>query len=78
MPDIPCRLAKLETLVDKQSKEMCCLEEDVKESLKEITETLKQMQQDTAKQKGFISGAVFVLSAIAACVSYIMNKFIGS
>ena len=75
MPNPECRLAKLEERVSNMQQDICCLDDDVKKSLSEIVETLQDMQRESAKQKGFIGGAVFVVGALSTVLVSIFHKF---
>jgi hypothetical protein len=78
MPDHACRLAQLEERVTNMQKELCCLDEDVKESLKDILNTLQQMKQEDAKRKGFVGGAVWVITGILGVAAWGFHKYFGT
>lgn len=78
MPDTSCRLAQLEERVANMQKELCCLDEDVKESLKDILNTLQEMKQEDAKRKGFIGGAMWVITGIVGVAAWTFHKYFGN
>lgn len=77
MPDAACRLAQLEERVNNMQKELCCLDEDVKKSLSDILETLQTIREEDAKRKGFIGGAMWVITGIFGVAAWGFHKYFG-
>ena len=66
MPDIGCRVAKIEQRQESQSKDIT----DIKQILEEVRDT----QRD---QKGFVRGVVFAITAILSAGGFFINHFYG-
>jgi hypothetical protein len=78
MPDAACRLAQLEERVAHMQKELCCLDEDVKASLKDILDTLHYMKREDAKRKGFVGGAMWVITGMVGIATWTFHKYFGT
>lgn len=76
MPDLECRLAKLEEKVtnkianDKEDKE------ELMEIVNKIAFNVQTMREEKAKEKGFYGGVVFVIGGIATVASVVINKYL--
>ncbi|MGZ4968061.1 MAG: hypothetical protein ACXV8O_01480 [Methylobacter sp.] len=77
MSDIECRVAKLEQRLDGLCRELTEDKEDSKELMKDISEKLNAIIATQSKQKGFWSGVVFVISAVAGSFGMITYFFTG-
>lgn len=75
MPDLPCRVAKLEENLKNVSDDSKEFRESVTVSLKEIVETLQEMQLERSKQMGYIGGISTVVGGIAAIATFVINKY---
>lgn len=62
MPDLECRLAKIEERV-----------EIMQSSHKEVTDKLDKLIDQQQKQIGFIGGVSFALTVIASGLAWILN-----
>ena len=63
MPDLECRLAKVE---ERMSNHI--------EAVSEMKDTLNEMNMTMKRQQGFMAGVVFAVSSIVAGVTYFLNK----
>jgi hypothetical protein len=75
MPDLSCRVAKLEEQLKNVSEDGKEFREGVTISLKEIVETLQEMQVERSKQVGYIGGISTAVGGIAAIATFIINKY---
>jgi hypothetical protein len=75
MPDLPCRVAKLEENLKNVSDDSKEFRESITVSLKEIAETLQEMQLERSKQMGYIGGISTVVGGIAAIATFVINKY---
>jgi hypothetical protein len=78
MPDESCRIAKLEAFRDSfidEFREHCRREETESKERREILEEVRDKQM---KMTGFLSGAAFVITALASIVGVVINKLLGS
>ena len=67
MPDINCRVARIEQQQENQLQ-------DISE-IKQILEEVRDTQRD---QKGFVRGVAFAMTAILSAGGFIFNHFYGS
>jgi hypothetical protein len=75
MPDLSCRVAKLEEQLKNVSEDSKEFRESVTVSLKEIVETLQEMQVERSKQVGYIGGISTAVGGIAAIATFVINKY---
>jgi hypothetical protein len=75
MPDLPCRVAKLEENLKNVSDDSKEFRESITVSLKEIAETLQEMQVERSKQIGYIGGISTAVGGIAAIATFVINKY---
>ena len=75
MPDLSCRVAKLEENLKNVSEDSKEFRESVTVSLKEIVETLQEMKLERSKQIGYIGGISTAVGGIAAVATFIINKY---
>lgn len=75
MPDLSCRVAKLEENLKNVSEDGKEFRESVTVSLKEIVETLQEMKLERSKQIGYIGGISTAVGGIAAVATFIINKY---
>jgi len=76
MPDLECRVAKLEQKIDIKIEDDKNYREEVSEMLKEIRTCIKDMELARSKEKGFIGGIVFIVGAVASIATVVMNKLL--
>lgn len=74
MPDLECRVAKLEQKIDIKIEDDKEYREETSEILKEIRESIKEMELAKSKEKGFIGGVVFIVGAVASIGTVAVNK----
>lgn len=75
MPDLPCRVAKLEEKLTAESNDSREFREEVRSSLREIAETVHNLQLQREKQVGFIAGVAAVIGGVVTVIGYFFNKF---
>ena len=75
MPDLECRVAKLEQKLDMKIVDDKEYREEVSEILRSIQSSIKEMQLEKSKEKGFIGGVVFIVGAVASIATIAVNKF---
>ena len=63
MPDINCRVARIEQQQDDQSQDIV----DIKKLLEEVRDTQKS-------QQGFVRGVAFSVTAIISAVGFFINN----
>ena len=68
MSDLEERVAVLETLVEVQSEDHREILAVFKAHMEKEDQRWTEIQKNTARQKGFIGGAVFIISAMWAAV----------
>lgn len=66
MPDDSCRIAKLEAYHEEQLErfDKHCMKED--KSFDDLFESIRSIEATLSRQKGFVGGVVFVISALFA------------
>lgn len=75
MPDLECRVAKLEQKLDMKILDDKEYREEVSEILRSIQTSIKDMQLERSKEKGFLGGVVFIVGAVASVATIVVNKF---
>ena len=75
MPDLECRVAKLEQKLDMKILDDKEYREEVSEILRSIQTSIKDTQLERSKEKGFIGGVVFIVGAVASVATIVVNKF---
>ena len=75
MPDLECRVAKLEQKLDIKIVDDKEYREEVSEILHDIQASIKDMQLAKSREKGFIGGVVFIVGALASIATIVVNKF---
>ena len=74
MPDLNCRVAKVEERLDGLVKDIHCDREDARRHSDRIFAALDELQKNASSNKGFFGGVVFAVSAIFACITYFLGK----
>lgn len=75
MPDIPCRVARLEVKLDNETEDSKEFRAEIRQALLEISDSVQVMKMQREKQVGFIAGVSAVIGILVAAVGYIFNKF---
>ena len=75
MPDIPCRVARLEVKLDNETEDSKEFIAEIRHALLEISDSVQIMKMQREKQVGFIAGVSAVIGILVAAVGYIFNKF---
>ena len=75
MPDLPCRVAQLEANLKNETIDNKEFREEVKGSLKEISQTLQDMKLERAKQISYIGGVSTVVGLLATVVTLVVKKY---
>lgn len=74
MPDIDCRVAKLEQRIESLIKELNEDKADNKESLERIEHNLNSVLEKIAKYQGFAGGIMFVVGGVYTVATYFLNN----
>ena len=74
MPDLDCRVAKMEQRLDSLCRELNENNEENRRRLEKIFLALEELQKSNNSNKGFFGGVVFSVSAIFAFIVYITTK----
>lgn len=75
MPDLECRVAKLEERVSNKIEEDDDYRTNVTVALKDISASIHDLKETNARQKGFMGGIIFAISAISTIVTVVINKY---
>ena len=73
MPDINCRVAKVEQRLDGLVRELNTEHEESRRRYDRVFDALEILKKDSEKNKGFFGGVVFAVSGIFAFVVYITS-----
>ena len=74
MPDLECRVAKLEERHDSLVKWLNEDKEEAQIARRAIDAKVSHLISLQDKQKGFIAGITFTVTAIFSCVTYYLTK----
>ena len=75
MPDLPCRVARLEVKLDNESEDSREFRTEIRLALLEISDSVQTLKLQREKQVGFIAGVSAVIGILVAAVGYVFNKF---
>jgi hypothetical protein len=75
MPDLPCRVARLEVKLDNESEDSREFRVEIRHALLEISDSVQTLKMQREKQVGFIAGVSAVIGVLVTAAGYIFNKF---
>ena len=74
MPDLECRVAKLEQVVEGLRDMISEDKRESRECLREINESLDDLKKNMEKQRGFVGGVIFTVSAVFSVVTWMFSN----
>jgi hypothetical protein len=75
MPDLPCRVARLEVKLDNESEDSREFRTEIRHALLEISDSVQTLKMQREKQVGFVAGVSAVIGIIVTAAGYMFNKF---
>jgi hypothetical protein len=75
MPDLPCRVARLEVKLDNESEDSREFRTEIRHALLEISDSVQTLKMQREKQVGFIAGVSAVIGVLVTAAGYMFNKF---
>lgn len=75
MPDLPCRVARLEVKLDNEAEDSREFRAEIRHALLEISDSVQTMKMQREKQVGFIAGVSAVIGIMVTAAGYLFNKF---
>jgi hypothetical protein len=75
MPDLPCRVARLEANLDNEIDDNKQFRIELRHALLEISDSVQTLKMQREKQVGFIAGVSAVIGVLVTAAGYIFNKF---
>ena len=75
MADLDCRVAKLEAILELNTKECSTFQAEISQSLKELNATVHDIQIQREKQLSFFGGVSAVVGGVAAIAAFFINKY---
>jgi hypothetical protein len=75
MPDLPCRVARLEVKLDNESEDSREFRTEIRLALLEISDSVQTLKLQREKQVGFIAGVSAVIGVLVTAAGYVFNKF---
>jgi hypothetical protein len=75
MPDLPCRVARLEVKLDNESEDSREFRTEIRLALLEISDSVQTLKMQREKQVGFIAGVSAVIGVLVTAAGYMFNKF---
>ena len=74
MPDLECRVAKLEQAVEGLRDMISEEKRESRECLRGINESLDDLKKNMDKQRGFVGGVIFTVSAVFSVVTWMFSN----
>lgn len=74
MPDLNCRVSKVEQQIESLLQDIHQEREESRRRSDRIFLVLDELKKDSANNKGFFGGIVFAVGAIFAVVAYVFGK----
>ena len=74
MPDLECRVAKLEQAVEGLRDMIKEEKRETSECLRGINESLDDLKKNMEKQRGFVGGVIFTVSAVFSVVTWMFSN----
>ena len=74
MPDLECRVAKLEQAVEGLRDMIREEKRETSECLRGINESLDDLKKNMEKQRGFVGGVIFTVSAVFSVVTWMFSN----
>lgn len=75
MPDLPCRVARLEVKLDNESEDSREFRVEIRHALLEISDSVQTLKMQREKQVGFVAGVSAVIGILVTAAGYLFNKF---
>lgn len=75
MPDLPCRVTRLEVKLDNESEDSKEFRAEIRHALLEISDSVQAMKMQREKQVGFVAGVSAVIGILVTAAGYLFNKF---
>ena len=74
MPDLNCRVSKVEQQIENLLQDIHQEREESRRRSDRIFLALDELKKDSANNRGFFGGIVFAVGAIFAVVAYVFGK----
>ena len=75
MPDLECRVAKLEAHLENNLQDCEDFHEGVRATLRDLTTAINDLKLQREKQISFLGGIAAVVSVIATVAGFVINKY---
>lgn len=76
MPDLECRLAKVEANLDHLNQQLIQGRDAAEDKLDAVLAQVTDLKLAQEKQKGFIAGVVFAITAVAGVIGYAVTNWL--
>ena len=77
VPDLECRIAKLEQRFDNLEASIMAEKDESRRKMDKVFDVLDELKKIQEKQKGFIGGVIFAVSGIFTVVTWFFHDKIG-
>lgn len=77
MPDLPCRVAKIEEKLEGLCRSSSEDRDEYRRKMDRVFDSLEELKETNKRQQGFMAGMAFAISLLVTAIMTLTNFFTG-